>query len=70
MKIITYNVNGLRAAASKGLPKLAGARKSRCALPSGNQAATDQYPALNLKRWVTKRIFFRQKRKDTVEWPF
>ena len=40
MKIITYNVNGLRAAVTKGFPEVAGTRAAGCALFAGNKAAT------------------------------
>lgn len=45
MKIITYNVNGLRAAVNNGAARVVGRGKSRCALSAGNQTATRQYPA-------------------------
>ena len=40
MKIITYNVNGLRAAVTKERFPSAGTRAAGCALFAGNKAAT------------------------------
>ena len=40
MKIITYNVNGLRAAVTKGFPEWLAQERAGCALFAGNKAAT------------------------------
>jgi exodeoxyribonuclease-3 len=37
MRVITFNANGIRSAASKGFFDLAGRTEHRCGLPSGNQ---------------------------------
>lgn len=68
MKIITYNVNGLRAAVSKGLPEWLAQENPDILCLQETKLQPDQYPERCLKRWVTSLICIRRRRKDTVEY--
>ena len=68
MKIITYNVNGLRAAVSKGLPEwLVQENPDILCLQETNYSRTNIRQKY-LKLWVSKFISILQKRRDTAVW--
>ena len=63
MKIITYNVNGLRAAVGKGLPEN-NPTYFACRRPSYNQ---NNIQPKHLKHLATKHGFSVHRRKATAE---
>ena len=68
MKIITYNVNGLRAAVSKGLPEWLVQENPDILCLQETKLQPDQYPAEVYEALGTRLISILHKRRDTAVW--
>ncbi|MCS3254739.1 endonuclease/exonuclease/phosphatase family protein [Bacteroides ovatus] len=68
MKIITYNVNGLRAAVSKGLPEWLAQENPDILCLQETKLQPTNIREKCLKHWATSLICTRRRRRDTVEW--
>ena len=68
MKIITYNVNGLRAAVSKGLPEWLAQENPDILCLQETKLQPDQYPGEVFEALGYKSYYTRRRRRDTVEW--
>ena len=69
MKIITYNVNGLRAAVSKGLPEWLAKEQPDVLCLQETKLQPEQYPAERWMHWDTGIICIRPGRKGIAESP-
>ena len=68
MKIITYNVNGLRAAVSKGLPEWLGQENPDILCLQETKLQPDQYPAEVFEALGYKAFFILHRRRDIAVW--
>ena len=64
MKIITYNVNGLRAAVNKGLPEWLAEENPDVLCLQETKLQPEQYPA---EAFDIKHISIRHRKKDIAE---
>ena len=69
MKIITYNVNGLRAAVGKGLPEWLGEQQPDVLCLQETKLQPDQFPAEAFKALGYKAYYSVHKRRDTAVSP-
>lgn len=67
MKIITYNVNGLRAAVNKGLPEWLAEENPDVLCLQETKLQPEQYPARLLMHLDIKHISIRHRKKDIAE---
>lgn len=67
MKIITYNVNGLRAAVGKGLPEWLAQEQPDVLCLQETKLQPEQYPAEAFEALGYKRGFSVHRRKATAE---
>ena len=67
MKIITYNVNGLRAAVNKGLPEWLAEENPDVLCLQETKLQPEQYPAEALRHLDIKHISIRHRKKDIAE---
>lgn len=68
MKIITYNVNGLRAAVSKGLPEWLVQENPDILCLQETKLQPDQYPAEVFEALGYKAYLYSAQRRDTAVW--
>ena len=69
MKIITYNVNGLRAAVSKGLPEWLVQENPDVLCLQETKLQPDQYPAEVFEAfWAISLISILRRRRDIAVW--
>lgn len=69
MKIITYNVNGLRAALSKGFTQWLEEEQPDVVCLQETKAQPDQIPTLEFEALVTSRTFFQPRKRGIVGLP-
>ena len=67
MKIITYNVNGLRAAVNKGLPEWLAEENPDVLCLQETKLQPEQYPAEAFEALGYKHISIRHRKKDIAE---
>lgn len=67
MKIITYNVNGLRAAVGKGLPEWLAQEQPDVLCLQETKLQPDQYPAEAFEALGTKHGFSVHRKKAIAE---
>ena len=70
MKIITYNVNGLRAAVTKGFPEWLAQEQPDVLCLQETKLQPEQYPAEALDALAISIIYILHRRRGIVEWPF
>lgn len=68
MRIITYNVNGIRAAMNKGFADWAKSSKADIICVQEIKAKEDQIDTEALKKAGYDSYFFRLKNRDTAVW--
>lgn len=68
MKIITYNVNGLRAAVSKGLPEWLVQENPDVLCLQETKLQPDQYPAEVFEALGYKSYLYLRRRRDIAVW--
>ena len=68
MKIITYNVNGLRAAVSKGLPEWLVQENPDVLCLQETKLQPDQYPAEVFEALGYKSFSILRRRRDIAVW--
>lgn len=68
MKIITYNVNGLRAAVSKGLPEWLAQENPDILCLQETKLQPDQYPGEVFEALGYKSYLYSAQKKGYMEW--
>ncbi len=70
MKIITYNVNGLRAAVSKGLPEWLAQENPDILCLQETKLQPDQYPGEVFEALGYKSYLYSAQKKGYSGWPY